>query len=178
MGGTARGSLWLPGPAAACSPLTSQPLWLLSSLQPKETKYKTCWSSEPAVGQGLGSLSSASETTVAVTDAPLAAMPTALLRGMVLPCNPFPGRFPHHLGQPLGMSVRRGGSSGTRSRPSRPAQRSQGIAQGLARARLVFQKSGKFPSNPEAPLHFSNETFWPQRLSTRPLVLHRPRLPS
>lgn len=129
----------------------------LSSLQPKETKYKTCWSSEPAVGQGLGwpcSLSSARETTVAVTDAPLAAVPTALLRGIVLPCNPFPGRFPHHLGQPLGMSVRRGGSSGTRSRPSRPAQRSQGIAQGLARARLVFQKSGKFPSNPEAPLHF------------------------
>lgn len=54
----------------------------------------------------------------------------------------------------------------------------KGIAQGLARAQLVFQKSGKFPSSPEAPCHFSSPTFWPQPRSTCPLALRPPRFPN
>lgn len=38
-----------------------------------------------------------------ITDAPLAAVTMLLLGGIVPPCGPFSGWFPHNLARPLGI---------------------------------------------------------------------------
>ena len=132
--------------------LTSQPQWPLVLCNPKKQNSKPARAPSPrGAWAGLALCTepntagarrkSRNETTVTCHRCPTGSCDDSASQGHWSSLQPCLRVVSSQSGPAPGNVRPRGGSSGARLRPLRPAQKLWGIAQGLAGARLVFPKS-------------------------------------